>query len=148
MANTTATFLQAVEQAHAAFAKDLSDLDRIARSDASPHPVPTANRLSEARNDVAKHFELEEQDGGFLNWVVDRAPQHVRTVEMLRTQHRELLLALEALAREVERLADSEAGSGSFKKNLRHWVSKVRQHEAQENRLALEIFNSDISASD
>ena len=74
-----------------------------------------------------------------------REPRLERTVARLADEHRQLLLALDAVIAQAQSPAHPE---GQLRALARQWIGNVRWHESQEEALLQETFNDDIGAED
>ena len=77
--------------------------------------------------------------------VLTRAPHLERTVNHLRGEHDELRRSLAALAKEA---GGAQGPGADFREKVRHWIQRVRDHEARENLLVEDAFNRDLAAED
>lgn len=101
-------------------------------------------RLEATRAHLDDHFRFEECNG-YMQAVLDRAPQLERKVQRLREEHGELRRSLTALAREAE---EAQVASGRFRQDLKKWTTHLRDHEKRENLLVEDVFNCDVAAED
>lgn len=101
-------------------------------------------RLEGTRARLDDHFRFEEANG-YMQSVLDRAPQLERKVQHLRDEHGELRQSLAALTREAE---GAQVASRRFRAGLKEWVGRLRDHEKRENLLVEDVFNSDVAAED
>jgi len=101
-------------------------------------------RLEATRARLDDHFRFEEANG-YMQAVLDRAPQLERKVRHLRDEHRELRQSLSALTREAE---GAQVASQRFRKGLKEWVGRLKDHEKRENLLVEDVFNCDVAAED
>jgi hypothetical protein len=100
--------------------------------------------LAGVRAHLEDHFRFEEE-GGYMQAVLARAPHLERRVNHLRGEHDELLGSLAALAEEADATpALDEEG----RQRVRKWIERVRDHESRENLLVEEAFNRDLAAED
>jgi hemerythrin-like domain-containing protein len=133
-----------LSRAHQELREDLRDLEKAVDLASREAPAQMVTRLDGLRKHLTEHFRLEE-DNGYLDSVRQRQPSRGREIDVLKEEHRQLALALDALlgeAREAGNLGDA------FAEKVRAWVEQVRRHESHENRLVQEAFNQDISAED
>ena len=135
---------EALGKAHAKLMSDLGDLDNLVRSARAGKAGELVQRLSVLKDHICEHFRFEEKNG-YMDGVLQRAPQRKKTVDQLLQEHQQLVQALNALHDEVQ--SKSTVGEGDFFK-LREWIEAVRQHEARENRLVEEVLNLDIAPED
>jgi len=143
MSTMTTSPATALAEVHQSLLKDLTDLESLVQSSARGALAGVLDRLQTLRADLAKHFRFEEENG-YMQAVLLRAPQQERQVHRLREEHDELWQGLVALmwqAREPP-LEDD------FRQGLQTWIGRVRDHERRENLLVEEAFNTDVAAED
>jgi Hemerythrin HHE cation binding domain len=133
----------ALAEAHHVLLKDLADLEHFVQPAAPIEPVDIHSRLDSLRGHLGRHFRFEEQNG-YMQAVLTRAPHQERRVRMLREQHDELWHSLTDLLRRAAVKAVGE----EFRHDLRAWIERVRYHETQENLLVEDTFNIEVTASD
>jgi hemerythrin-like domain-containing protein len=136
--------VETLTRAHDALLKDLQQLEKETGAPSGPNAAKMSTRLDQVRTHITQHFRFEEQDG-YMDAVVQRAPHQERTIEQLREEHRQLANSLEALREEA--LA-TQSLDDPFREKVRAWVAQVRDHGTRENRLIQEAFNLDIGAED
>lgn len=95
---------------------------------------------------LERHFAAEEEPEGFFDVLRKNAPQRQRQVDGLVQQHRNMLRVAQALA-EVAQAEGVETDAEIIEQA--HQIADVLvEHEAAENALLLDAFNTDIGASD
>lgn len=98
--------------------------------------------LSHLRGQLATHF-AEEEDGGCLEEVACRRPSLGREVRRCEGEHAELLDDLDRL---ITQLAKEPSGPQRLRTAFDDFRSKLRRHEAEENRLLETAFGSSVEA--
>jgi hypothetical protein len=131
-------------EAHRALLKDLADLERISEAAVPTEPAKVCARLKALSTHLGKHFRFEEESG-YMQAVLARAPHLERRVLRLRLEHDELWSTLATLITQVGQLPP---GGDDFRQALRAWVEHVRDHETRENVLVEDAFNTEVAASD
>jgi hypothetical protein len=63
--------------------------------------------LREFKNDLHKHFDLEEE-GGFMNEVVKLAPQYLKAVRRLETEHEAMIIYLDEILIALKKLSQQD----------------------------------------
>jgi hypothetical protein len=144
MNKTNASLAVAMAEAHRALLRELEDLERSAQPCSAAGPKDTSARLAGLRTRLDDHFRFEEQNG-YMQPVLARAPHLERTVNQLRGEHDELRRSLVAL---VEEAGAARAPGADFWQKVRQWITLVREHEARENLLVEEAFNREFAAED
>jgi hypothetical protein len=134
----------ALADAHRALLKDLADLERLAEPAVALEAAGAGARLEALREHLGKHFRFEEQSG-YMQAVLARAPHYERRVQRLREEHDELWNELAAL---IIQAGGLPARDEEFRQAVRAWVEHVRDHEARENVLVEDTFNTEVAAGD
>jgi hypothetical protein len=134
----------ALAEAHRALLKDLDDLERFAELSVPAEPAKVCGRLKALCAHLGKHFRFEEQSG-YMQTVLARAPHLERRVQRLRQEHDELWGSLATL---ITQAGELPAGGDEFRQALRAWVEQVRDHETRENVLVEDTFNTEVAAGD
>ncbi len=109
-----------------------------------------ADLLGSLRDQLAIHFALEEAYGYFEE-PLSVAPRLSTKADALRNQHRDLYLEICELVDQAQRCAYHEGNGASLRKlaaDFRAFISKLQEHESQENELVLEAFDEDIGVGD
>jgi hypothetical protein len=135
---------EALRRAHAALLDDLRKLDQAARQAARGGTTALRAQLRLTRAHLAEHFRYEERDG-YMGALRQREPRLERRIAGLADEHGRLMQSLQALIREA---GAAGAGDDGLGKKIRAWLRRVRRHEACENQLVQEAFNTDIGAED
>lgn len=98
--------------------------------------------LQALRGDLAAHFADEEGEDGLAQAVAPTAPHHLRRLEALLAEHRQLLASLDALI---------ERGGALWQGPVQHLVGDAREftrrlarHEAAETALLTDAVYADI----
>ena len=141
--DTTTAVGAALLKAHRELLARLRELEAAPAAPAEA-ATPWCVRLDGARAVLADHFRFEEE-GGYMDAVLQREPELGHKVEELRQQHVQLLAALDEL-RTVARTPDPLPAE--FGERVRAWVRQLRHHESQENLLVQEAFNVNTAAED
>ncbi len=144
MENKPLAVVEALRQAHITLLKDLAGLEEAAGSSLGTDSAEMRSRLERTRTHITEHFRFEEQNG-YMDAVLHRAPNLARTVENLRDEHRQLAQGLEGL---IERTMKGRYLEEAFRDQVRSWLEGVRRHEARENTLVQDAFNVDFGAQD
>jgi hemerythrin len=134
----------ALAAAHRALFENLRQLKQAAESFPDEEERELQRYLEGTRRHLEDHFRFEEENG-YMQAVLARAPHLERKVEHLRDEHSELRRSLAVLTREAEAARDSPE---SFRQRLREWVVHVRDHERRENLLVEDAFNCELAAED
>jgi hypothetical protein len=130
--------------AHRKLLADLRGLEEMTDSSCQAGARGLCDRLALLRAHLDEHFRLEEQNG-YMDAVLARAPQLARAVEALRAEHAELRQSLAALSGEAR---PGAAVDGALRQKVRQWVGRVREHEQRENLLVEDAFNRDLGLED
>jgi hypothetical protein len=136
--------VEALRQTHLAVLKDLGELEDAANSPLGADSAEMRSRLDRTRTHISEHFRFEEENG-YMDAVLRRAPNLARTVEQLCDEHRNMAEALQGL---IARTMTGRPLEEAFRDQVRSWVESVRRHEARENKLVQETFNVELDAED
>jgi hemerythrin len=131
---------------------ELLQSTRVAVESAETSEQQLRRLILEIVHRVCGHFWHEEKDG-YMRPVIEAAPQLAHAAEELRAQHAHLLDELESLRQLVESPASATSGKpeqarlklrDAYQQFLRHYMA----HEAAEDALMQEAFQSDVAAGD
>lgn len=108
----------------------------------------TRTSLGDFQSHLLRHFDIEE-DGGYLQAVVDRRPTLSGEVDRLRHEHDELGRMLGSIHRDLETLTDQDR---LLIEDLCARVSGllryIREHEDRENLMVVSVFTHDLGTKD
>jgi hemerythrin-like domain-containing protein len=144
MAREQATITESLSQDHTALLEDVAKLEEAVQTSKNDGLERVCTRLGATRAHVRDHFQFEEQDG-YMDKVRKREPRFKRAIQELAGEHRQLAQSLDAVIEEAKAV---ESLNDSLRANVHAWIGHIRQHEARENRLVLDAFNTDVSAED
>lgn len=144
MSLPTTSFCQELRQEHASLLDHLAQLEQAIES---ANGTTVANLLKAMQQHLLRHFGFEEQDG-YMNHILDRAPQLHRKVEGLLAEHREMAHELADLIAATNTLSSQAPLPGAFRHRVRQLLIKVRIHEAHENQLVQETTNQELGTED
>jgi hypothetical protein len=99
-----------------------------------------AVRIDSFRERLEEHFASEEE-GGWLQGVLDALPQAESDVRRIRNQHARVLEALDG-ARRVARSGDLGVAA-ALKDDLTRLLAGLREHEREEDALARRALRQD-----
>jgi len=100
------------------------------------------------RASLQRHFEFEEE-GGYMQQVLDRRPHHKTKVDMLQREHREIRVVLDRLESELATdLTDDLPRCDDFKKDFVDLMTRFGRHEQAERELVMEVFWLEGGVSD
>ena len=146
MADPTISTNLNIWAAHDEMAKDLAELEQVVQSNWPTESQTLLNQLDSLRTILAAHFRLEE-NGGYMATVLQRAPQLQKRVSKPLLQHRTIAESLDELIKAVH-VGDFKTAAPSVRAELKSWLRHLREHESEENRLLVEVFNYDMSPED
>ncbi|HOJ61701.1 MAG TPA: hemerythrin domain-containing protein [bacterium] len=94
------------------------------------------------------YFQIEEE-GGFMQPVLEKNPASAKTIEILKEEHARFIAELKALIHSIQdtqRIQRTEIDTvcASFKQ----LIASLRQHEQNENALLQAVFSDDIGTND
>ena len=108
---------------------------------------PVVRLLQQLNEHAVKHFAHEEE-GGYFQEAIAAAPRLANRAEQLEQQHPALAAALAGLLAQAEEGDGSEQCWQALTYRFEDLAQRLRQHEANENKLVQEAFNTDIGAED
>jgi hypothetical protein len=142
-------FLQMALDEHQELHHQVDEINHMFRS---PPAEITADKLRALqarmltlRNNVNKHFRQEEE-GGYLEEAICRAPSIAPKADLLQKQHAELLVLID---RVIAAPHVVDAPADVWYKLEREFVAfgkRLLAHERAENALLAKAFNVDLSA--
>jgi len=111
-------------------------------ADASDWLPRTVGGLKAIRHELKRHFR-DEEAGGCLEEAVANCPSLSAEADRLLHEHPDLLQALDDLIARYQRLAEPTPELGRvLAQELRAALKKLREHEAQEQRLVERAFSA------
>jgi iron-sulfur cluster repair protein YtfE (RIC family) len=137
------TSAEALRRVHEALHEDLQALEDAARASGGQPPTELARRLIALRERLATHIVFEEQ-GGYMKAVRESEPRLEPIVQKLEDDHKRVMQSLCDLIGKAERAA----ADGKLSESVIAWIGDLREHEARENEVFEEAFNSDLGAED
>ncbi|MBT6156543.1 MAG: hypothetical protein HOK71_09660 [Planctomycetaceae bacterium] len=94
-----------------------------------------------------REFELQ-QDGGYLEDVLEQVPNWEPQVERLRHEHHELFDNLRQLRERVGSRQSFDAVADTVRADLRDWMTLLQRHHRHTRRIVQSAFNFDIGVGD
>lgn len=144
MTKPETTSADAMARAHAVLQEQLGRLQRAAHAPRDAQPLELRNDLERVRTGLAEHFRFEEENG-YMNHVLRRAPHLERKTEQLLQEHHALAQTLDTL---LDEASHPQQAGPVLRDRVLVWIEQVRAHESRENLLAEEAFNQDLTAED
>lgn len=100
--------------------------------------------LRELRDDLAAHFADEEREDGLAQAIAPTAPHHLRRLEALLAEHRQLLASVDTL---IERAGRLLAGPvQQLLDDARELTRRLARHQAAETALLTDAIYADIGS--
>lgn len=107
-------------------------------------PVMCQAQLQNLRDELRRHFQLEEQ-GGYMQEIREKRPNWNDRIDDLLTQHAAMLSTMGELLDEADEIVRrTEQWQANFEKLL----SALDNHEHAENQLVQEAYEQDIGSKD
>lgn len=134
-----------VEQDHACLKRDMGEihediLREVADEDFSDWKLEFMWRLRDFRNRLCKHFDLEEE-GGFMNEIIDEAPERLNRVKELEAEHDQILSDLDAILAVLKIMEIRDAAKiEDVRRRVIQLLSTLRTHESAENELIQRVY--------
>ena len=122
----------------------LASLREVAASGDPERVVELTDGLANLRQIVTHHFAFEEE-GGYMAAVLRAQPHHQSEVEVLETQHAEILARLEELT--ARDLSHDDHARATFD-DVRELVALLEEHESRETSLIQRSVQEDIGSKD
>ena len=94
-----------------------------------------------------REFELQE-DGGYLEDVLEQVPNWQPQVEQLRDEHHELFGNLRQLRERVGNRQSFDTVADTVRADLRDWMTLLQRHHRHTRRIVQSAFNFDIGVGD
>ena len=94
-----------------------------------------------------REFTLQE-DGGYLEEVLERVPNWEPQVVQLEREHRELFCNLWQLRERVNNRQSLELVADTVRDDLRDWMTMLQAHHRHTRRIVQSAFNMDIGVGD
>lgn len=138
------SFAETLLEVHTDLMRELQKLEFAVDSGAREGPSGLDALLRNIQAHLTEHFRFEE-DGGYMASVLKEEPHYGPTAEKLLAEHTELAQTLGALIREV---GSARTLPDAVRDKIRAWVGRVRHHEASENQLVMEAYNSSGATGD
>lgn len=140
---TTPPPAPSLAEEHRSLRQGLQPLDDSLHG-AAGAPAELARALANARDLLNRHFRKEEESG-CLGPAIERQPNLARRAADLLGEHCDLAWEIDTLVVEARELARRQE---ALRNKARVWLARVHRHEAHENDLVQEAFNTDFSADD
>ncbi|NNE45730.1 MAG: hemerythrin domain-containing protein [Rhodothermales bacterium] len=104
--------------------------------------------LRDFQNELVKHFDLEE-DGGFMDDVIRKAPQESKKAEVLEMEHREFLDELDSITDVLKQMNEQNTSAlPTVRERVLALINKLHDHEASERDLIYTVYFQDIGVGD
>ncbi|MHC4875545.1 MAG: hemerythrin domain-containing protein [Planctomycetota bacterium] len=110
-----------------------------------PKCFELADRISDIREHLREHFDVEERDG-YLGPALAVAPRYSEEADELRAQHVTFLQTLDSMASRL-RTGDPEVWN-SICDEVEKFVDDLQTHEHLENDIVQAAFTDDTGAGD
>jgi hemerythrin-like domain-containing protein len=105
-------------------------------------------KIRDFQNELTKHFDLEE-DGGFMEDVVEQAPRFSDQVKALEQEHVDAVKQLDDITTELKHLTVFEESLlREICGKIMNLFEMLERHEALERELILEVYFQDIGVGD
>jgi hemerythrin-like domain-containing protein len=105
-------------------------------------------KIRDFQNELTKHFDLEE-DGGFMEDVISRAPRFAPQIKTLEEEHIDAVKRLDDITARLKQLSAFDAQAWSeVSDEIMALFDSLEEHEAAERDLILEVYFQDIGVGD
>ncbi len=140
MSDRKAATAAAIEDEHRGIKREVASLKSLLIQDVAVEEYAEWRlallwRLRDFNNRLLKHFDLEEE-GGFMNDVLEISPQAAHTVEQLGREHINMTGSLQKIISNLKsgREQDAEITS-ALRENMKGFFELLAKHEADEHQL-------------
>lgn len=140
-----------IQQDHEEMKQEMSILKKEIEKEVSPDQFSQWRmeflwKLRDFKNDMLKHFDLEELSD-FPNELRNLAPHYMRRFEDIKADHQKIITDLEEILQLLKNMTDLSR----FKKvrqKLIELISFIHTHEAAERELLEDTYLQDYGATD
>ncbi|MFQ5605310.1 MAG: hemerythrin domain-containing protein [bacterium] len=145
MAQIKSKIAQQVEKDHDLLRQDIGDLkitfwEEVLPEDFSNWRLECIWQLRDFKNRLLKHFDLEEE-GGFMQDVLNVAPQAERQVQQLKAEHEQISAQLDEVLAELKEMPEKDAKSlDTIRTKLNDIMNTIRKHENEEHKLLQKAY--------
>lgn len=94
-----------------------------------------------------REFELQ-QDGGYLEEVLEQFPNWEPQVDQLHREHRELFFNLRELRERIGLRQSFKEIAEAVRTDLREWMTLLQAHHRHTRRILQSAFNLDVGVGD
>jgi hypothetical protein len=142
-----------IEQEHADLRKVIKEIETDIRKEPSKEDFTAwkldfMRRFRDFQNELVKHFDLEEE-GGFMEDLVARAPHHARQVDALELEHEDIATRLGAIADDLKRMNEHTMSElPGVRKRVQEVLEVLHSHEEAERDLIQKAYFQDIGVGD
>ena len=133
-----------IAQEHASLLQDLATLEGCLAEGGPDIQADEQLRALELR--LRSHMSREEE-GGWMQEVLEHAPHLAREVRRLREEHSQLKTGFSDLVQRARRIAEVWQDD-RFRARMKGWIHAMRAHEMRESALLQEAYLRDIGAQD
>jgi hemerythrin-like domain-containing protein len=120
----------------------------VPRAGLGPWIAETAAHLGDFHVHLRRHFDLE-QEGGYLEAVIDRSPALTPDVDRLRHEHDEIDRLLTSIHQDLTAATDQDRIIvEDCCCRVQNLLRYLRDHEEREDLMVVSAFNSDLGTKD
>ena len=134
-----------VEKEHELIKTNLHEINEtigkdLAGKDFSEWKLDFMWKLRDFRNTLEKHFDFEEESG-FIQEIVDRAPETLNHAKELKKEHGEIVQVLDTIITELKSMDYlQEEKLLQIREQVATFVASIREHENAENELVQKVY--------
>jgi hemerythrin-like domain-containing protein len=134
-----------MERDHKILNRKMGELKIILSDDVSPKDFPNWRlecilELQDFKEQLKKHFALEEE-GGFMNEVLQMAPETERQISKLLAEHKQMIKSLDEILSALKPMLEKDPASlETVRINLNEMMVTLRQHENAEYDLIQKAY--------
>jgi len=153
MTDQSKSMASRIEQEHADLREVIKEIEKEIQKDPSKEEFTSwkldfMRRFRDFQNELTKHFDLEEE-GGFMEDLVARAPHHARQVDELEHEHEDIAVGLGAIADALKGMNEhTMSGLPAVRQRIREVLEVLHRHEEAERDLIQKAYFQDIGVGD
>lgn len=145
--------VEKVEKDHQHLKRDMDQLTKEVSAKISEEQFPEWKleftwQLRDFKNQLLKHFELEEE-GGFNEELIHAAPEHHNRVRQLEDEHKQIISTLEKIVADLKQMDPTSFHEApAIRERVLNLLKLLRAHEAAERQLIQDAYLQDFGAAD
>jgi iron-sulfur cluster repair protein YtfE (RIC family) len=135
-----------ITREHGKLSNRLSALLRVL-AERQRKSVEVALDLEHLKDELLQHFH-DEEEGGFFEGIVERAPRFSERIALLREEHERLLEHLRQLQTKADITTATPDWWEDVARSFRDFSCDLMRHEHRENTILQEAYGVDIGGQE